>query len=381
MSGSSHPQITAETVSLGENFTIGANSAIRGNAITIGDDVTIGDNVTITCDSLSMGDRSSIARGSAIMAPEIVYGQRARTGSDFAATLNQYFRMGKFSAIGSRVVLSGQGFECGEFLWMKNDIILGGGGSQGPNAYLTIGDRTTIIDRSYINLSERVDIGSDTAFSMNVVVLTHGAWQPALEGYGSSFGSVSIGNKCVIYLNSVIMPGVTVGSGVTIGANATVTKDLPDSVLAVGSPARIVKSEGYPRPRTSDQKHDFLASLLVDYFTTVEVKDVTVVAPFSPEAQFGKLEFQGQRTTIALLRGAASPEREGFFVTIGEGPHAGADVHFDITAMEVTGAGNPVSEDLRDYLRRRAVKFFNGTVFSSLPLANIKRLKALRDRN
>lgn len=380
MSGTSHPQIIAERVSLGRNFNIGENSVIRGTSVAIGNDVTIGDNVTITCDSLSMGDRSSVGQDTAMMAPEIRYGLRARTGADFAATLNDYFRMGDFSAIGKRVVLSGQGFECGEFLWMKNDIILGGGGSQGPNAYLTIGDRTTIIDRTYINLSERVEIGSDTAFSMNVVVLTHGAWQPALEGYGSSFGPVSIGSKCVIYLNSVIMPGVTVGSGVTIGANATVTKDLPDRVLAVGSPARVVKSEGYPRPRSSDQKLDFLASVLADYFTTVGVKGVTILAPFDTETGTGQLEFEGHNCTIALLGRAAEPQVDGFVVTIGEGPHGSSDVHFDITAMEMRGEGSPVSEDLRDYLRRRAVKFFNGTAFSSLPLSNVKRLKALRDK-
>lgn len=40
---------------------------------------------------------------------------------------------------------------------------------------------------------------------------------------------------------STILPGVTVGRYAIIGANSTVTKDIPDYAVAVGSPARVIK--------------------------------------------------------------------------------------------------------------------------------------------
>jgi maltose O-acetyltransferase len=38
------------------------------------------------------------------------------------------------------------------------------------------------------------------------------------------------------------MPGVTVGDNVVIGAGSVVTKDIPDSVIAVGNPCRVVRA-------------------------------------------------------------------------------------------------------------------------------------------
>jgi acetyltransferase-like isoleucine patch superfamily enzyme len=41
--------------------------------------------------------------------------------------------------------------------------------------------------------------------------------------------------------NVVVCPGVTIGRGSVVGANSVVTRDIPDYVVAAGSPARIIK--------------------------------------------------------------------------------------------------------------------------------------------
>jgi acetyltransferase-like isoleucine patch superfamily enzyme len=43
-------------------------------------------------------------------------------------------------------------------------------------------------------------------------------------------------------INSVVMPGVTVGRNAVVGANSVVTKNVPDYCVVVGSPARIIKN-------------------------------------------------------------------------------------------------------------------------------------------
>ena len=50
----------------------------------------------------------------------------------------------------------------------------------------------------------------------------------------------SIGNKVFVGAGTVILPGVTIGSNVIIGANSPVTHDIPDGVVAVGNPARVL---------------------------------------------------------------------------------------------------------------------------------------------
>ena len=52
---------------------------------------------------------------------------------------------------------------------------------------------------------------------------------------------VRIGNNVWIGGNSVIAPGVTIGDNVVVGAGSVVTKDVPDNVVVVGNPARILK--------------------------------------------------------------------------------------------------------------------------------------------
>ena len=39
-----------------------------------------------------------------------------------------------------------------------------------------------------------------------------------------------------------VLPGVTIGDNVVIGAGSIVTKDIPSNVVAVGNPARVIRS-------------------------------------------------------------------------------------------------------------------------------------------
>lgn len=52
-------------------------------------------------------------------------------------------------------------------------------------------------------------------------------------------GNVKIGGGSHVGANATIIPGKNIGEWTTIGAGSTVTKDLPNEVTAIGSPARI----------------------------------------------------------------------------------------------------------------------------------------------
>jgi carbonic anhydrase/acetyltransferase-like protein (isoleucine patch superfamily) len=53
---------------------------------------------------------------------------------------------------------------------------------------------------------------------------------------------IVVGDDVYIGNNVIILPGVTIGSNVIIGAGAIVSKDVPDNSVAVGVPARVIKS-------------------------------------------------------------------------------------------------------------------------------------------
>ena len=50
-----------------------------------------------------------------------------------------------------------------------------------------------------------------------------------------------IGENCWIGAGAIILPGITIGDNVVVGAGSVVTRDLPDSVVAVGNPCRVLR--------------------------------------------------------------------------------------------------------------------------------------------
>ncbi len=53
---------------------------------------------------------------------------------------------------------------------------------------------------------------------------------------------IKIGKNVWIGSNSTVLPGVTIGYGAVIGAGSVVTKDIPPMTVAVGNPARVIKT-------------------------------------------------------------------------------------------------------------------------------------------
>ena len=53
---------------------------------------------------------------------------------------------------------------------------------------------------------------------------------------------IRIGSGVWIGGGAIVLPGVTIGDGAVIGAGSVVTRDVPPETLAVGNPARIVRS-------------------------------------------------------------------------------------------------------------------------------------------
>lgn len=53
---------------------------------------------------------------------------------------------------------------------------------------------------------------------------------------------IKVGNNVFIGYGTVILPGVTIGNNVVIGAYSVVSRDIPDNSVAVGAPAKPIKS-------------------------------------------------------------------------------------------------------------------------------------------
>ena len=89
----------------------------------------------------------------------------------------------------------------------------------------------------------KVTIGENVMFAPNVSIYTAGhPIHPESRNSGYEYGiPITIGNNVWIGGNVVINPGVTIGNNVVIGSGSVVTKDIPDNVIAVGNPCRVIR--------------------------------------------------------------------------------------------------------------------------------------------
>ncbi|WP_431609958.1 DapH/DapD/GlmU-related protein [Chryseobacterium sp. 'Rf worker isolate 10'] len=53
---------------------------------------------------------------------------------------------------------------------------------------------------------------------------------------------IKVGNNVWLGGNVVVLPGVSIGNNSVIGAGSVVTKDIPENVVAVGNPCKVVKN-------------------------------------------------------------------------------------------------------------------------------------------
>lgn len=100
------------------------------------------------------------------------------------------------------------------------------------------------MDTSY---ADKIYIGDYTHITSGCRLLCH---QRDLTGYcvgdnaanlGYKTGEIHIGKGVMVGMETIIMPGVTIGDGAIIGAGSIVTRDIPAWTIATGRPARVVK--------------------------------------------------------------------------------------------------------------------------------------------
>ncbi|WP_237740790.1 sugar O-acetyltransferase [Crystallibacter crystallopoietes] len=89
----------------------------------------------------------------------------------------------------------------------------------------------------------RISVGDDVQIGPNVQLLT--ATHPLEPGprrdKWEAAEPIVIGDNVWLGGGVIVCPGVTIGPDTVVGAGSVVVKDLPAGVVAVGSPARVVR--------------------------------------------------------------------------------------------------------------------------------------------
>jgi maltose O-acetyltransferase len=90
----------------------------------------------------------------------------------------------------------------------------------------------------------RIEIGADVQIGPNVQLLTptHPVEPEPRRAKWEAAEPITIGDNVWLGGGVIVCPGVTIGADTVVGAGAVVVRDLPAGVLAVGNPARVVRT-------------------------------------------------------------------------------------------------------------------------------------------
>lgn len=89
----------------------------------------------------------------------------------------------------------------------------------------------------------KVTIGNNVLIGPNVGIYTAGHplhFKKRNEEYEYAF-PINIGNNVWIGGNVVINPGITIGDNSVIGSGSVVTNNIPENVIAVGNPCKVIR--------------------------------------------------------------------------------------------------------------------------------------------
>jgi acetyltransferase-like isoleucine patch superfamily enzyme len=299
--------------------------------------------------------------GGVVVGRDVELGDHVEIGL-LAVVSGRTIRIGRHSSVGTMSYVSCERIEIGEDARIREQVYVGG--PQLPESAFILGSRTIVLQMAFINPTKPVVIGDDTGIGGHCLIFTHGAWLNALDGYPVTYEPVTLGKSVWLPWRVFIMPGSTIGDGSVIGANSLVSGNIPPYSLAVGSPAKVIRSApDFPRALSTDQRRAMVNEMVSEFDRFIEYNGVRITR----EGIAAK--YHGERGSHRLFRvhdGAVPPrvlERGDTILTEtaltdeDRRELRGRGVHWlDVAGKSRSAEGSPLTEELAAFLGRYGIR-------------------------
>lgn len=146
---------------------------------------------------------------------------------------------------GAEYMMIGNGFMASPGLRLE---CLGRYRGQKFSPKLIIGNNVGFGNRCHVGCINEISIGDNVTLGSNILIEDHSHGTaddidlPVLDRHLYSKGPIVIENNVWIGDNVSILGNVTIGECSIVGANAVVTHDIPPYSIAVGVPAKVIKT-------------------------------------------------------------------------------------------------------------------------------------------
>jgi len=158
------------------------------------------------------------------------------------------YRRENFGSCGENLII-----EAGVKIFHEENIFLGNNIYFGHNSIIkgyynnkiTIGDGVWIGQNVFLHGGGGIIVGNNVGIGPGVTLLSsfHNIEQvdTAIMSGELVFKSVQLLEGCDIGVNSIILPGITIGKCAQVGAGSVVTKSVGDYEIVAGNPAKLLR--------------------------------------------------------------------------------------------------------------------------------------------
>ena len=301
-----------------------------------------------------------IAFGGVVVGGDVELGDHVEIGL-LAVVMGRTVKIGRHSSVGTMSYVACERIEIGEDAKIREQVYVGG--PQLPESAFILGSRTIVLQMAFINPTKPVTIGDDTGIGGHCLIFTHGAWLNALDGYPVTYEPVTLGKSVWLPWRVFLMPGTTIGDGSVIGANSLVSGSIPPNSLALGSPARVVRSApDFPR-KIDDDARDRLIDEMLSEFDRFVMHEGTVI----DRAEVSRLyrTREGSWRLWERRRGAALPlvnAGDTLFSDAALSAQERGDLRargafwLDVRGQSRSDGGSPLTEELAAFLGRYGIR-------------------------
>jgi acetyltransferase-like isoleucine patch superfamily enzyme len=143
--------------------------------------------------------------------------------------------------LSKRGIVFGDRCTVGRYAMVTPTNIFGGEPGEG----LKVGDNSNIGHFAFVGCSGYIEIGDRVLMGPRVTLLAEnhrfddGGLSIKLQGVERE--TITIGDDCWLGAGSIVLAGVSIGSGSVVAAGSVVTEDVPAMTVVAGVPARFVR--------------------------------------------------------------------------------------------------------------------------------------------
>ena len=356
---------------------LGRNVKIKfSNFISVGLGVVIGDDAILVADSLVLGDGVKIGKNSDLRSAKLKIGSHSEVGINAEVIVSDKFSLGAASRIERNVSIVCREFSAGKLFYFGHDSSVGYGGTKSSTSILEIGNRVALGPHSILNANLPIKLDDQVGSGCNLTIWTHGFHfgHSVLDGYSSSYAPVHVSSNVWLGYHVTLLPGITIGENTILAAGSIVTQSLPENSLAAGTPAR-VKRKLNVQPLDLNQGMEAISGLLSRWVEELNWKGVLATMPNESLVIVGEHKIH---LISEVQNGDLFPAEASIIISqndISENSKRANCTYFELKSGSISGDLDPVSHDLRDFLRRATLPCGDDIPFHSIEPNSFSRLR------